>query len=86
MFIQFNFTDVKPVASIVAMSNPTSRTLQVDEHPLAPADTACQKAKGRNALRRAAESVQHWWTGVSAALARAEQHVMENFRQPPHGG
>ncbi|MDR7092395.1 hypothetical protein [Hydrogenophaga laconesensis] len=82
VFIQFNFTDGKALASIVCMRDNTTQTSPTR----LPHRAATPHKKDRNTWRRAVDSVRDSWSRAAAALARAEQHIMENFRQPPHGG
>ncbi|WP_139019172.1 hypothetical protein [Acidovorax radicis] len=53
-----------------------------DAVPKAPPTSAGQ---GRW-LRRARIVCQRRLAALGAALARAEKHITENFRVPPHGG
>lgn len=36
--------------------------------------------------RRVRRLGRRWLQALGAALARAEKHISENFRVPPHGG
>ena len=67
------------------MPQPTSYEHQAG-HPIAASAADLPQKNDRNAWRRAVESLRDGWMRASAALVRAEQHIMENFRQPPHGG
>jgi len=75
-----------------AMLHPTRLAPRTSDdttaHPTAgavPTAPPTLPRRGRR-LRRAGIACQRWLVALGAALARAEKHITENFRAPPHGG
>lgn len=85
MVMEFNFTDGSLRASMPGMFYRTRPdTTIAPATPSPPESTAVDKGPQKPACK---SGLVRWWLAhMGAALDRAEQRIMDNFKVPPHGG